>query len=67
MVHHMGVEGVSRLHHGEQKRECRWKDWIANATVRIANGEELNKVVACRMTNDQRRVLDRGVTWLKME
>ena len=63
----MGVEVVSGVHHGEKKCECRWKDWMPNATMGIANGEELNKVVACRMTNDRHRVLDRVVSRLKME
>ena len=40
---------------------------MANVTVRIANGEGLDEVVACRMTNDWRRVLDRVVWRLKME
>ena len=67
MVHCIGIEWVSGVRHGEQKRECRWKDMTANATVEIANGEGLDEVVACRMTNDWRRVLDRVVWRLKME
>ena len=40
---------------------------MANATVRITNGEGLDEVVACRMTDDGYRVLDRVVSHLKME
>ena len=67
MDHHRADPEACAQHHDGQKHGCRWTDGMAHVMLEIAGEEELDEVVACKMTVSQRKWWGRVVCQQKRE